>query len=98
MMDKMYVIIRKDLSKSQQAVQGGHAVAQYLIKNKNCLWKNGTLIYLRAKDESKLLDWLNIFKNKNMNYEAFREPDIGNQVTAISTINKGDLFKWELLL
>jgi peptidyl-tRNA hydrolase len=45
-MKKLYVLIRKDMSKSQQAVQAGHAVAEYLLKRPNTKWDNGTLVYL----------------------------------------------------
>lgn len=30
-MKKMYILTRRDLSKSYQAVQAGHALAQYMI-------------------------------------------------------------------
>lgn len=29
---KLYAIVRKDLSPAQQAVQAGHAIAQYLLE------------------------------------------------------------------
>lgn len=31
-MQKLYVLIRSDLSHEQQAVQAGHAVAEWLLK------------------------------------------------------------------
>jgi peptidyl-tRNA hydrolase len=49
---KMYVIVRDDISKSYQAAQGGHALAQMasglwppkVFED----WNNGTIVYLKA--------------------------------------------------
>jgi hypothetical protein len=46
MKEKLYVLVRKDLPKNYQAVQAGHAVAEYLLKNPKTKWNNGTLVYL----------------------------------------------------
>jgi hypothetical protein len=49
--------VRKDLSKSQQAVQAGHALAEYLLHGPSTAWQNGTLIYLGVKNENELKFW-----------------------------------------
>jgi hypothetical protein len=95
---KLYVIVRKDLSVSQRAVQAGHVVAQFCLYGPFSRWKNGTLIYLGIKNLEHLEELINQLNNNNINYTEFREPDIGNQVTAIATDQHYKLFERMRLL
>ena len=94
-MKKMYVLVRKDLPKSYQAVQGGHALAEYLIHfpQVSNIWKNGTLIYLGVKDEQMIIKWMHKLERNNVIYKPFKEPDLGNQFTALACISDGRVFK-----
>jgi len=46
----MYCLIRKDMPRSYQAVQAGHAVAEYIFQwpNMAAKWDNNRLIYLNV--------------------------------------------------
>ena len=80
---KLYVLVRKDLSDSYRAVQGGHAVAQYMLDYG--VWKNETLVYLGVKNEEHLKKWKYKLDQINAKYSCFVEPDIGDQITSIAT-------------
>jgi len=82
---KLFVIVRKDLTDSQRAVQAGHAVAQFLLCSPFSRWQNGTLIYLGVKGLNQLENLKRKFEFNNIQYIEFREPDINNEVTAIAT-------------
>jgi hypothetical protein len=87
------VIVRKDLSISQQAVQAGHALAAYLLERSFFRWKNETLIYLGVKglrQLNNLKDKLELF---GIPYSEFHEPDLNNEVTAIATDEHCELFE-----
>lgn len=88
---KMYVLVRSDLSISQQAVQAGHAVAEAILHGLQNGW-NKTLVYLRVKDEAELLRWMEKLEYRGKEYAEFREPDIGNQLTAIALVDESKMF------
>ncbi len=84
-MKKLYVIVRKDLSISQMAVQAGHALAAYLLHSHFSRWQNETLIYLGVKNLSQLEKLKYKLDIEDVGYVEFREPDLNNEVTAIAT-------------
>ena len=95
---KLYVLVRRDLPRNYQAVQAGHAVAEYLLHVPNLSWGNGTLIYLGVKNENELVSWGEKLTNKGMRWFGFKEPDIGNELTAISVLSDGKIFEGARLL
>lgn len=82
---KMFILVRNDLSKSQQGVQGGHALAQFALDwpEKFQEWGNRTIVYLKAdryeveEYRTKVVDGYNLMSD-------FYEPDIGDELTAIA--------------
>ncbi len=84
-MKKLFVIVRKDLTPSQTAVQAGHAVAEYLLHSRLSRWQNQTLIYLGVKGLRQLDKLKYKFEQNNIEYTEFCEPDMNNETTAIAT-------------
>jgi len=91
---KMYVLVRKDLEPRHRMVQGGHAVAQYLLDHNEEEWKNGTMVYLAVDNEAQLNTCKSNLKALNKKYSSFSEPDWGETptLTAISCVDTGDIF------
>ena len=87
-MNKLYVIVRRDLSKSQQAVQAGHAVAQFLIDCPNSGWTNGTLVYLKGPNgHDEIMQFYQyMYKKESQWIMPFYEPDIDNEMTAFAIL------------
>lgn len=82
---KLYVVVRSDMSKSQQAVQAGHALAELLLKKK-IGWTNGTLVYLGVKDEKTLKKLFKKVPTKNK--KEFLEPFWDNSMTAFAAYGR----------
>ena len=87
---KLYVLIDKSLRPVYGCVQGGHAVAQWMIEHPHSKqWHNDYLIYLSA-DISK---WKRKLEFLEVNYTEFKEPDLDNQTTALAVFGHEELFK-----
>jgi hypothetical protein len=88
-MKRLYVLIDQKLDVVYGCVQGGHAVAQWLLEHPNQNWNNNYLIYLYAD----LDKWRVRLDLTNKDYSMFREPDLNNQLTAIALQDDGRMFK-----
>lgn len=76
---KLYVIVRGDLSKSQQAVQAAHAAIVAAVAG--VVAPESSLALLKVRD----LDELRYWYGKSEIAFPFYEPDIGMEMTAFAT-------------
>ena len=84
------MLVRKDLDRSYQSVQAGHAVAEWLLHDQS--WCNNTLVYLGVEDERSLEHWAEVLNHRDIKWIGFREPDINNELTAIATHTDNKVF------
>ena len=88
--NKLYVLIDKTLKPVYGCVQGGHAVAQWMLEHKySRKWENEYLIYLRAD----VKQWKRRLELLGIDYSVFMEPDLDNKITAIAVHGHEELFK-----
>ena len=85
----LYVLIDDKLEPIYGCVQGGHAVAQWLLNHPNQKWNNNYLIYLSAKIEY----WKDKLRFLDIDFTQFNEPDLDNRTTALSVFGNDKLFK-----
>ena len=87
---RLYVLVNRRLNPIYGCVQGGHALAQWMLENPNQTWNNEFLIYLYA-DVDK---WASRLSQMGVPFSMFREPDLNNTITAIACRDdSGELFK-----
>ena len=87
---KLYVLVEKTLRPVYGCVQGGHAVAQWMIEHPNSKeWHNDYLIYLSA-DVNK---WKRKLDLLGIDYTEFREPDLEFKTTALAVFGHENVFR-----
>lgn len=92
-MEKLYVIVRNDLSPGLQCAQACHAQHAFITKfpERAEAWK-GNLVVLQVSDEKELNELYRVLQWEHYPRVRFKEPDLGGQLTAIAT--SGDAYKW----
>ena len=86
---RLYVLIDKSLEPVYGCVQGGHAVAQWLLEHPQQTWNNSYLIYLKCN----LYSMRRRLVKFNKDFSEFREPDLNNKLTAIACEDSGNFFR-----
>lgn len=96
MESKLYVLCSDKLDPVYACVQGGHAVAEYMIDNhveiqdwvtdrnlKNC-WINDTIVYVYCN----IQELRQLLNNCCVLFSEWHEPDCNNEITAIAVWNQ----------
>lgn len=86
--DKIYLVTHGNLSAGYQIAQVAHVMADYIMRHPSSAsqWHSisNSLIVLEAKDASALSELQERAKNRSMEVQEFREPDLGDEITALA--------------
>lgn len=81
----MYIVTRNDLSPSQKAVQSCHAAIEATKAFGDSIQTHPSVILCVVKSEHKLKALQDKLQYAGVDFTSFREPDIGDQLTAIAS-------------
>lgn len=80
--DKLFILIDKRLSRSQQTVQSSHAAIEFALKYGK-EWKHESLVLLAVDGGDELEQWYDWFDNQCYKVTNFREPYYNDRMTAV---------------
>ena len=87
-MNKLFVIVRADLLPGLQLAQSGHAIVafqhSYSAEYEEWHRTSNNLVVLAAKNKEELAKLAYDLTCKGVNVACFSEPDLGDELTAIS--------------
>lgn len=85
---KLYVITRRDLSPGAQAVQSCHVLVRFAYEHprlgQRWVEESNTLALLEVENEEKLHKFWRRARELDIRCSTFREPDLGNTMTALA--------------
>lgn len=86
--DKLYIVTRADMDQGYQGVQSIHVMAEFALQypdvTKEWHEKSNYLGFLSAKNEHDLIVLKAKATGRGIRVVEFREPDVGDRVTAIA--------------
>lgn len=86
---RLYVLCRRDLPAAQRIVQACHAVAEFVLRHTSDAavrrWADAhrTIVVLGVDAERDLWAWRAELEARGIACQAFAEPDLGDEVTAL---------------
>jgi len=87
MKDKIYIVVRGDLSPGAKACQGLHAFREYIrnFPEEELSWYNNSnhVCFLSTKGQNELNRLYGALLYEGFNVVAFLEPDMDHELTAI---------------
>lgn len=87
-MEKIYIIVRNDIAPGLQAAQACHALREFAAEHPEieARWfrESNNIVILQIESEERLLALVARAEATGTPYAAFREPDLGNALTALS--------------
>jgi hypothetical protein len=94
---KLVTVTRTDIPEGYQAVQSTHAAIDFVFEHPSRAgpWHkaSNTLVMLTVKDTRALIHLMRKCDYLSLAYTVFREPDIGNQITAICMEPHPEVYK-----
>ncbi len=87
-MEKLFLIVREDIPVPDQAVQNCHAISSFMVEHPKAFMEwtttSNTLALLAVPNETELMKLMDKAQERGILGSGFREPDMGNQLTAIA--------------
>ncbi len=85
---KLVIITRSDLSDGYKAVQSTHAAINFIFEHPSragpWFYNSNYLIQLEVNSEKQLKSLIQKCIENQLVHTVFKEPDIGNQITAVA--------------
>lgn len=85
---KLYTVTRRDLSAGQQLAQSLHSISDYSVKHPETFkeWNTTSnyIVALSTENEQSLKNIIGRLDKEGIEYTAFVEPDLNNEITSIT--------------